>query len=52
MQFHNPHMDIKVFRRPFLGMKLQRTYPCAATILKGDMLEMCADSSGWGEASH
>jgi len=35
IKFHNPHLDIKVFRRPWAGKKVQRTYPCAATILKG-----------------
>jgi hypothetical protein len=35
MKFHNPRLDIKVFRRPWMGRQVQKTYPCAATILKG-----------------
>lgn len=35
MKFYNPHLDIKVFRRPWAGRKMQRSYPCSAIILKG-----------------
>lgn len=35
MKFYNPRLDIKVFRRPWMGKAVQKTYPCAATILKG-----------------
>jgi len=34
MKFYNPRLDIKVFRRPWAGRKVQKTYPCTATILK------------------
>jgi hypothetical protein len=34
MKFYNPQLDIKVFRRPWAGRIVQKTYPCAATILK------------------
>ena len=34
MKFYNPHLDIKVFRRPWAGRIVQKTYPCTATILK------------------
>jgi hypothetical protein len=34
MKFYNPQLDIKVFRRPWAGRATQKTYPCAATILK------------------
>ena len=34
MKFYNPHLDIKVFRRPWAGRLVQKTYPCTATILK------------------
>ena len=34
MKFYNPHMDIKVFRRPWAGKKVQMSYPCSATIIK------------------
>jgi hypothetical protein len=35
MKFYNPRLDIKVFRRPWMGKAVQKTYPCAAIILKG-----------------
>lgn len=35
MKFYNPQLDIKVFRRPWAGRTVQKTYPCAATIIKG-----------------
>jgi hypothetical protein len=34
MKFYNPRLDIKVFRRPWAGRIVQKTYPCTATILK------------------
>jgi len=32
VNFYNPHLDIKVLRRPWAGKKEQRSYPCTATI--------------------